>query len=59
MYISWRYNMSVDRVILSQQRVKWLGLVIAVKAPGSTEMGGFLEPTFLYQLSKKYSATKT
>ena len=31
--------MSVDRVILSQRRVKWLGLVIAVKAPGSTEMG--------------------
>jgi hypothetical protein len=34
--------------------------VITVKAPGSTEIGGeeggFLEPTFHYQLFKKYSA---
>jgi len=47
--------MSADRAILAQHRVKWWGLVITVKAPGSTEMGeggDFLSLHFISSFSR-------
>ena len=44
--------MSVDRVTLAQQWVKWWGLVITVKIPGSTKMmGNFLSLHFIIRFA--------
>jgi len=43
---------SGDKVTLSQQRVKWRGLVITVKIPGSIEMvGNFLSLDFIIRFA--------